>query len=165
MCFNLLLSYSDLLREALYNSAYPEKPVNDAMSSCNTNTEKTIANNCKFNLSTAIDLLYNTNDKSKVDDETEVMKQQKSLHTAIETINNLFSTIKEKENPSFTTLHEKSSSKEMSFKEQMLKFIQDYKLDAGNAKNQYELLFILNLTLISQLIDKVDELDQIIKKL
>jgi len=35
----------------------------------------------------------------------------------------------------------------------------------GNAKNRYELLIVLNSTLISQLIDKVDELDQIIKKL
>ena len=46
----------------------------------------------------------------------------------------------------------------------MLNFIQEFKIDASNAKNWNEILTILNSMLASELIDKGYELEKITKK-
>ena len=44
----------------------------------------------------------------------------------------------------------------------MLQFIKKYEFDAENVNDRYEKLILLNSTLISHLIDKIDELKKCI---
>ena len=92
--------------------------------------------------------------------ENQMNNQNKQLTSVVGSANRLFNKGMNMSSPRRTVGGFNNDVPYVSFKDKMLHFIDRYEFDAENVNDRYEMLILLNSTLISHIIDKVDELEK-----
>ena len=91
-----------------------------------------------------------------------IMEEKRKTTSVIGSINRLFNEGLEMSSSRRAVVGLSESKPKIGFKDKMLKLIEGYTFDSDKTEDRYEKLIIMNSTLISHMIDKIDELDKVI---